>query len=69
MAFPDKEAREKCWKIRDDYWACLDKYAPDYQYEYSYQYPAIRHFDSEHIIQPGFQHLPLRVIFAWIIDS
>ncbi|ETN65891.1 hypothetical protein AND_002332 [Anopheles darlingi] len=29
--FPDKDARAKCWKARDDYWACLDKHAPEYQ--------------------------------------
>ncbi|XP_053670239.1 cytochrome c oxidase assembly factor 6 homolog [Anopheles nili] len=31
MSFPDKDAREKCWTARDQYWACLDKYAPEYQ--------------------------------------
>ena len=24
-SFPDKEARQKCWDSRDEYWACLDK--------------------------------------------
>uniref|UniRef100_A0A182PFZ6 Cytochrome c oxidase assembly factor 6 n=1 Tax=Anopheles epiroticus TaxID=199890 RepID=A0A182PFZ6_9DIPT len=31
MSFPDKDARAKCWTARDEYWACLDKHAPEYQ--------------------------------------
>ncbi|XP_050071677.1 cytochrome c oxidase assembly factor 6 homolog [Anopheles maculipalpis] len=31
MSFPDKDVRAKCWTARDEYWACLDKHAPDYQ--------------------------------------
>ena len=25
MSFPDKEARQKCWGSKDNYWECLDK--------------------------------------------
>lgn len=30
MSFPDKKQRQKCWDGRDQYWQCLDKYAPEY---------------------------------------
>ncbi|XP_055842888.1 cytochrome c oxidase assembly factor 6 homolog [Episyrphus balteatus] len=31
MSFPTKDERAKCWKARDDFWACLDTHAPGHQ--------------------------------------
>lgn len=28
--FLDKEGRTTCWQHRDNYWSCLDKFAPDF---------------------------------------
>lgn len=30
MSFPNKTEREKCYGVRDRYWACLDEHAPTY---------------------------------------
>lgn len=30
MDFLDKEGRTTCWQHRDNYWTCLDQYAPDF---------------------------------------
>lgn len=28
--FLNREGRTTCWEHRDNYWQCLDKYAPDF---------------------------------------
>lgn len=30
MSAPDKVKRKVCWKARDEYWECLNRYAPEY---------------------------------------
>lgn len=30
MSFLNKEERQKCWGDRDEYWKCLNEYAPQH---------------------------------------
>lgn len=56
MSFPDKEARQKCWSARDNYWNCLDKSGENEKnpclelrklYESSCSSQWIKHFDRK----------------------
>lgn len=31
MEAPDKVKRKVCWKARDEYWECLNRFAPEHQ--------------------------------------